>query len=152
MTGINHLITWVKNCFCWIVHECYVSAGHRILTILGSGLGGQDNDSAVFVGTKECVTLQWTLTNITCELPVLPPGLHDVFVQIGNKGYPQTRYSYSKKSFSYWVIWKCCLWTHHLKWCWSYHELAVFFFFFDVHQGLTWSLVLLCTKFRCLNE
>lgn len=99
MTGVNYLITRMKSCFCWIVYECCVCVGQRTLTILGSGLGRQTNDSVVFVGTKECVTLQWTPTNITCALPVLPPGLYDVFVQVGNNGYPQTRYSWSKKSF-----------------------------------------------------
>uniref|UniRef100_A0A8C4EZ61 PKHD1 like 1, tandem duplicate 2 n=1 Tax=Dicentrarchus labrax TaxID=13489 RepID=A0A8C4EZ61_DICLA len=64
--------------------------GHRVLTIQGSNLGGQDNDSMVFVGRKECVTVQWTSTNITCLLPVLPPGLYKVDVQVGNNGYPQT--------------------------------------------------------------
>uniref|UniRef100_A0A3Q3X6F5 Uncharacterized protein n=1 Tax=Mola mola TaxID=94237 RepID=A0A3Q3X6F5_MOLML len=63
---------------------------HRILTILGSNLGGHSNDSAVFVGMKECVIMQWTVTNITCLLPVLPPGLYKVAVQVGNNGYPQT--------------------------------------------------------------
>ncbi|XP_042290990.1 PKHD1 like 1, tandem duplicate 1 [Thunnus maccoyii] len=64
--------------------------GHHVLTIQGSNLGAQDNDSAVFVGRKECVTVQWTATSITCLLPVLPPGLHKVDVQVGNNGYPQT--------------------------------------------------------------
>ncbi|XP_044191170.1 PKHD1 like 1, tandem duplicate 1 [Thunnus albacares] len=64
--------------------------GHRVLTIQGSNLGAQDNDSAVFVGRKECVTVQWTATSITCLLPVLPPGLYKVDVQVGNNGYPQT--------------------------------------------------------------
>lgn len=73
--------------------------GHRVLTILGSGLGGQDNDSMVFVGRKECVIVQWTATNITCRLPVLPPGLYKVDVQVGNNGYPQTRYSDCERHF-----------------------------------------------------
>ncbi|KAI3358131.1 hypothetical protein L3Q82_003134 [Scortum barcoo] len=64
--------------------------GHQVLTIQGSNLGGQDNDSIVFVGRKECVTVQWTATDITCLLPVLPPGLYEVDVQVGNNGYPQT--------------------------------------------------------------
>lgn len=68
--------------------------GHEVLTIQGSNLGGQDNDSVVFVGTEECVTVQWSETNITCVLPVLPPGLYNVDVQVGNYGYPQTRYSW----------------------------------------------------------
>ncbi|XP_030003200.1 fibrocystin-L-like [Sphaeramia orbicularis] len=64
--------------------------GHRVLTIEGSNLGGPDNDSFVLVGGKKCLTLMWTATNITCRLPVLPPGLHKVDVQVGNNGYPQT--------------------------------------------------------------
>ncbi|XP_053190049.1 fibrocystin-L-like [Scomber japonicus] len=64
--------------------------GHQVLTILGSNLGAQDNDSSVLVGWKECVIVQWTATNITCLLPVLPPGLYKVDVQVGNNGYPQT--------------------------------------------------------------
>ncbi|KAK9526506.1 hypothetical protein VZT92_015203 [Zoarces viviparus] len=64
--------------------------GHEVLTIQGSNLGGRDNDSVVFVGGKECVTVQWTTTIITCHLPVLPPGTHKVDVQLGNNGNPQT--------------------------------------------------------------
>ncbi|KAM7384668.1 hypothetical protein PAMA_011835 [Pampus argenteus] len=64
--------------------------GHRVLTIQGSNLGDNDNDSVVFVGRKECVPVQWTATSITCLLPVLPPGLYKVDVQVGNNGYPQT--------------------------------------------------------------
>uniref|UniRef100_A0A3B4ZUN2 PKHD1 like 1 n=1 Tax=Stegastes partitus TaxID=144197 RepID=A0A3B4ZUN2_9TELE len=62
----------------------------RVLTIQGSNLGGRDNSSVVLVGGEECVTVQWTETSITCLLPVLPPGLHKVDVQVGNNGYPQT--------------------------------------------------------------
>uniref|UniRef100_A0A8D0AJK6 PKHD1 like 1 n=1 Tax=Sander lucioperca TaxID=283035 RepID=A0A8D0AJK6_SANLU len=64
--------------------------GHEVLTIQGSNLGGQDNDSIVFVGGEECVTVQWAATSITCRLPVLPPGIYMVDVQVGNNGYPQT--------------------------------------------------------------
>lgn len=71
---------------------CSSCTGHRILTIQGSNLGGQTNDSAVFVGQKECVVVQWAATSITCLLPVLPPGLYKVDVQVGNNGNPQTRY------------------------------------------------------------
>ncbi|XP_040908783.1 LOW QUALITY PROTEIN: PKHD1 like 1, tandem duplicate 1 [Toxotes jaculatrix] len=63
--------------------------GHRVLTIQGSNLGAQDNDSVVLVGTEECVTVHWTATNITCLLPVLPPGLYKVDVQVGNNGFSQ---------------------------------------------------------------
>ncbi|XP_030597029.1 PKHD1 like 1, tandem duplicate 1 [Archocentrus centrarchus] len=64
--------------------------GHRVLTIQGSKLGQQDNDSIVLVGRNECVIVLWTATNITCLLPVLPPGTHEVDVQVGNNGYPET--------------------------------------------------------------
>uniref|UniRef100_UPI0037E8D1AF fibrocystin-L-like n=1 Tax=Semicossyphus pulcher TaxID=241346 RepID=UPI0037E8D1AF len=64
--------------------------GQRELTITGSNLGGQDNESVVLVGGKECVTVEWTNTNIKCLLPVLPPGSHKVDVKVGNNGYPQT--------------------------------------------------------------
>ncbi|XP_068614929.1 fibrocystin-L-like, partial [Brachionichthys hirsutus] len=63
---------------------------HRVLTIQGLNLGGPNNDSKVFVGTEECVTMEWIATNITCLLPVLPPDLYCVQVQVGNSGYPQT--------------------------------------------------------------
>ncbi|XP_059206673.1 fibrocystin-L-like isoform X1 [Centropristis striata] len=64
--------------------------GREILTIHGSNLGVGDNNSAVLVGGEECVTVQWTATNITCRLPVLPPGMHKVHVKVGNNGYPRT--------------------------------------------------------------
>ncbi|XP_056153970.1 fibrocystin-L-like [Lampris incognitus] len=64
--------------------------GDRVLTILGSNLGSQTNDSTVLVDGEKCPMLQWTATNITCLLPVLPPGLYKVDVQVGNNGYPNT--------------------------------------------------------------
>lgn len=64
--------------------------GYRVLTIQGSNLGARDNSSAVEVGGEECVLLQWTDTNITCLLPVLPPGLYRVDVRVGNNGYALT--------------------------------------------------------------
>lgn len=72
---------------------CFVlfCVGHRVLTIQGSNLGGQDNGSVVLVGMKECVTVQWNTTEISCLLPVLPPGIHKVDVRVGNRGFPQTR-------------------------------------------------------------
>ncbi|XP_029369318.1 PKHD1 like 1, tandem duplicate 1 isoform X2 [Echeneis naucrates] len=63
--------------------------GRRVLTIQGSNLGAPDNNSGVLVGREACVTVQWTDTNITCLLPVLPPGLYKVHVQVGNNGYTQ---------------------------------------------------------------
>ncbi|KAK5854667.1 hypothetical protein PBY51_004842 [Eleginops maclovinus] len=64
--------------------------GREVLTIQGSNLGGQNNDNMVLVGSKECVTVQWTATSITCRLPVLPPGLYHVDVQVGNNGFSKT--------------------------------------------------------------
>ncbi|XP_061122944.1 PKHD1 like 1, tandem duplicate 1 [Syngnathus typhle] len=64
--------------------------GRRVLTVLGSNLGEPANNSKVYVGEMECQIEQWTSTNITCLLPMLPAGLHDVHVQVGNKGYPQS--------------------------------------------------------------
>ncbi|XP_061682368.1 PKHD1 like 1, tandem duplicate 1 [Syngnathoides biaculeatus] len=63
--------------------------GRRVLTVLGSNLGDPANDSAAYVGGMECVIERWTDANVTCVLPVLPPGLHDVKVRVGSKGYPQ---------------------------------------------------------------
>lgn len=68
-----------------------------MLTIQGSNLGEQSNDSLVLVGMRECVIMRWASTNITCQLPVLPPGFYPVHVQVGNNGYPQTRYSYNER-------------------------------------------------------
>uniref|UniRef100_A0A8C5H567 Fibrocystin-L-like n=1 Tax=Gouania willdenowi TaxID=441366 RepID=A0A8C5H567_GOUWI len=64
--------------------------GRRVLYIQGSNLGGPNNDSVVFVGGEECVAMDWTTTNITCLLPELQPGLHQVHVQVANSGFPQT--------------------------------------------------------------
>lgn len=67
-------------------------SGHQVLTIQGSNLGLGGNDSVVLVGPKECVPVQWTETQITCLLPVLPPSVYEVDVHVGNRGFPQTRY------------------------------------------------------------
>ncbi|XP_038131411.1 PKHD1 like 1, tandem duplicate 1 isoform X2 [Cyprinodon tularosa] len=64
--------------------------GDQLLIIQGSNLGGQDNDSLVLVGEKECVAALWTETQISCHLPVMPPGVYRVDVQVGNRGFPQT--------------------------------------------------------------
>ncbi|XP_017158739.1 PKHD1 like 1, tandem duplicate 1 [Poecilia reticulata] len=62
--------------------------GDQLLTIQGSNLGGRSNNSAVFVGAKECVPTQWSETQISCRLPLLPPGVYQVEVQVGNRGFP----------------------------------------------------------------
>ncbi|KAM6958720.1 PKHD1 like 1, tandem duplicate 1 [Aplochiton taeniatus] len=64
--------------------------GNRVLTILGTNFGNPANDSVVFVGLKECPVEQWTSTNITCLLPIQPPGLYNVYVKVENNGYPKT--------------------------------------------------------------
>lgn len=76
-----------------------ILSGRRVLTVMGSNMGEPANDSRVYVGKVDCNIELWTSTNVTCLLPVLPPGLHDVHVQVGNKGYAQTRYHIK-------VIWK----------------------------------------------
>uniref|UniRef100_A0A3Q3JRM8 Polycystic kidney and hepatic disease 1 (autosomal recessive)-like 1 n=1 Tax=Monopterus albus TaxID=43700 RepID=A0A3Q3JRM8_MONAL len=84
-TYVNNLISQITA----LSPQNTTVIGYRLLTIWGSNLGNKDNDSIVFVGGKECVTVQWTTTNITCLLPVLPPGLYQVDVHVGNSGYPQ---------------------------------------------------------------
>ncbi|KAK7898488.1 hypothetical protein WMY93_019341 [Mugilogobius chulae] len=61
-------------------------SGHRVLTIEGSSLGERGNDSAVSVGGEVCVLLAWTQTKITCLLPVLPPALHRIDIQVQSDG------------------------------------------------------------------
>uniref|UniRef100_A0A3B4AFD8 Uncharacterized protein n=1 Tax=Periophthalmus magnuspinnatus TaxID=409849 RepID=A0A3B4AFD8_9GOBI len=82
------------GCFCLqtfkgSVYCILFSAGPGVLIIEGSNLGEQGNSSAVIVGEKPCVVLKWTQTNISCVLPVLPPGLHRVDIQVQNNGNAQ---------------------------------------------------------------
>ncbi|XP_060949378.1 PKHD1 like 1, tandem duplicate 1 [Limanda limanda] len=63
----------------------------RLLTLQGQRLGDGGNASAVYVGGKECVPVHWAESNISCHLPVLPPGLQKVDVQVKNFGYAQIR-------------------------------------------------------------
>uniref|UniRef100_A0A8C5AWE7 PKHD1 like 1, tandem duplicate 1 n=1 Tax=Gadus morhua TaxID=8049 RepID=A0A8C5AWE7_GADMO len=63
--------------------------GHRVLTITGSNLGSSANETAVFVGRGPCPMLEWSPGNLTCLLPVLPPGLYRVDVRVGNNGNPR---------------------------------------------------------------
>ncbi|KAG7233114.1 hypothetical protein INR49_007467 [Caranx melampygus] len=57
-------------------------SGRRLLTVQGSNLGARDNGSMVLVGGAKCVIVEWTDTNITCLLPMLPPGRYKVDVQL----------------------------------------------------------------------
>uniref|UniRef100_A0A3B3X637 G8 domain-containing protein n=1 Tax=Poecilia mexicana TaxID=48701 RepID=A0A3B3X637_9TELE len=66
----------------------FCCSGDQLLTVQGSNLGGRSNNSVVFVGAKECVTTQWSETRISCHLPLLPPGVYKVEVQVGNRGFP----------------------------------------------------------------
>ncbi|XP_062266639.1 PKHD1 like 1, tandem duplicate 1 [Platichthys flesus] len=63
----------------------------RLLTLQGNFLGDGGNASAVYVGGKECVPVHWVENNISCHLPVLPPGLYKVDVQVKNVGYAKMR-------------------------------------------------------------
>ncbi|KAG7317211.1 hypothetical protein KOW79_019509 [Hemibagrus wyckioides] len=62
--------------------------GIRFLTIMGSNFGGQISGSSVLTGGVVCEVQQWTDTLITCLLPILPPGLYDIKVIVGNQGFP----------------------------------------------------------------
>ncbi|KAL7883851.1 hypothetical protein SRHO_G00015090 [Serrasalmus rhombeus] len=66
--------------------------GLRTLTVQGLNFEGQTNGSSVLIGGVDCAVLNWTNENITCLLPSLPPGVYDVSVGMGNRGYPQIRY------------------------------------------------------------
>ncbi|KAG7219452.1 hypothetical protein INR49_009286 [Caranx melampygus] len=57
-------------------------SGRRLLTVQGSNLGARDNGSMVLVGGAKCVIMEWTDSNITCLLPMLPPGWYKVDVQL----------------------------------------------------------------------
>uniref|UniRef100_A0A3B3YLL5 G8 domain-containing protein n=1 Tax=Poecilia mexicana TaxID=48701 RepID=A0A3B3YLL5_9TELE len=70
----------------------FCCSGDQLLTVQGSNLGGRSNNSVVFVGAKECVTTQWSETRISCHLPLLPPGVYKVEVQVGNRGFPWARF------------------------------------------------------------
>uniref|UniRef100_A0A3B4AF70 Uncharacterized protein n=1 Tax=Periophthalmus magnuspinnatus TaxID=409849 RepID=A0A3B4AF70_9GOBI len=88
------IISTNLGCFCLqtfkgSVYCILFSAGPGVLIIEGSNLGEQGNSSAVIVGEKPCVVLKWTQTNISCVLPVLPPGLHRVDIQVQNNGNAQ---------------------------------------------------------------
>lgn len=65
--------------------------GTRVLTIVGTNFGDLTNGSSVLIGGVECERQQWTSTYITCLLPTLYPGLHDINVIVGNQGYPLIR-------------------------------------------------------------
>jgi hypothetical protein len=51
----------------------------------------------VYVGGKTCQVLHWNFTHIRCLLPVLPPGKHDICVEVRNWGFASTRYDHDHK-------------------------------------------------------
>ncbi|KAI4871505.1 hypothetical protein NFI96_027165, partial [Prochilodus magdalenae] len=63
--------------------------GFRTLTIQGQNFENRTNDCSVLVGSADCAVLNWTDENITCLLPSLPPGVYNVSVSVGNRGYPE---------------------------------------------------------------
>uniref|UniRef100_W5M5C1 PKHD1 like 1 n=1 Tax=Lepisosteus oculatus TaxID=7918 RepID=W5M5C1_LEPOC len=61
--------------------------GNASLSIMGINFMDDANGSSVFIGDKECKILEWTSDNITCSLPRHPPGIYNIYVQVGNWGY-----------------------------------------------------------------
>ncbi|XP_066530272.1 fibrocystin-L-like [Hoplias malabaricus] len=62
--------------------------GQRTLTVEGLNFEQQTNGSFVLVGSVDCPVLNWMDGNITCLLPTLPPGVYNISVSVGNRGYP----------------------------------------------------------------
>ncbi|XP_023386544.1 fibrocystin-L-like, partial [Pteropus vampyrus] len=66
--------------------------GEVNLTIKGYNFGTELTQSVdVYVGGKPCQVLHWNLTDIRCLLPRLPPGKHDIHVEVRNWGFASTR-------------------------------------------------------------
>ncbi|XP_072530724.1 PKHD1 like 1, tandem duplicate 1 [Salminus brasiliensis] len=63
--------------------------GNRTLIVTGINFENQTNGSSVLIGNVDCEVLHWASENITCLLPTLPPGLYNVSVSMGNRGYPE---------------------------------------------------------------
>jgi hypothetical protein len=62
------------------------------LTIKGYNFGNELAQNTVYVGRKHCQVLHSNFTDITCLLPTLPPGKHDIYVKVRNWGLASTRY------------------------------------------------------------
>ncbi|XP_039709652.1 fibrocystin-L isoform X1 [Pteropus medius] len=66
--------------------------GEVNLTIKGYNFGTELTQSVdVYVGGKPCQVLHWNLTDIRCLLPRLPPGKHDIHLEVRNWGFASTR-------------------------------------------------------------
>ncbi|XP_066572050.1 PKHD1 like 1, tandem duplicate 1 isoform X2 [Amia ocellicauda] len=61
--------------------------GNMSISIGGSNFQDQTSSSSVSIGSETCEILEWSSNIITCSLPKLPPGLYNIFVQVGNWGY-----------------------------------------------------------------
>lgn len=58
----------------------------------GYNFGNELTQNMVYVGGKACQVLHLNFTDITCLLPKLPPGKHDIRVKVRNWGLASTRY------------------------------------------------------------
>ncbi|KAM7317037.1 hypothetical protein ACRRTK_023339 [Alexandromys fortis] len=65
--------------------------GNINLTIKGYNFGNELAQNMVYVGGKACQVLHSNFTDITCLLPKLPPGKHDIHVKVRNWGLASTR-------------------------------------------------------------
>nr|XP_023401443.1 fibrocystin-L [Loxodonta africana] len=65
--------------------------GEVYLTIKGYNFGNELTQNMVYVGGKTCQVLHWNVTDIRCLLPKLPPGKHDVYVEVRNWGFASKR-------------------------------------------------------------
>nr|XP_048313021.1 fibrocystin-L isoform X3 [Myodes glareolus] len=65
--------------------------GNINLTIKGYNFGNELAQNMVYVGGKVCQVLHSNFTDITCLLPKLPPGKHDIHVKVRNWGLATTR-------------------------------------------------------------
>ncbi|KAK2095397.1 Fibrocystin-L [Saguinus oedipus] len=65
--------------------------GEVNLTINGYNFGNELTQNVVYVGGKTCEILHWNFTDIRCLLPKLPPGKHDIYVEVRNWGFASTR-------------------------------------------------------------
>ncbi|CAO2602354.1 Pkhd1l1 [Lemmus lemmus] len=65
--------------------------GNINLTIKGYNFGNELTQNMVYVGGKACQVLHSNFTDITCLLPKLPPGKHDIYVKVRNWGLASTR-------------------------------------------------------------
>lgn len=70
----------------------FLIIGEVNLTIKGYNFGTELTQSMdVYVGGKPCQIHHWNLTDIRCLLPRLPPGKHNIHVEVRNWGFASTR-------------------------------------------------------------